>query len=263
MTDEYSELRPLFDRLREPDVSDDERAALRERLIAGHAPIAEHIARRFRGRGPRDEDLVQVALVGLIGAVDRFDPSLGTDFLPYAVPTITGEIRRHFRDTTWAVHVPRRIKERSVQINKAVTDLSARLGRSPRPKEIAAELDIDVEQVYEGLQAGYAYHSETLETTDSETGAPTGIEAQLGQVDKGFGHVEDRELVATALAALPEREARIVLMRFGENLSQSQIAQRLGLSQVHISRLLAASLSTMRQALANDEADTPQHTDTR
>jgi RNA polymerase sigma-B factor len=249
VTDEYRQLRPLFDRLRDPAIDDDERARLREELITGHAAVAEHIARRFRDRGQRGEDLAQVAMLGLIGAVDRFDPSRGTDFLSFAVPTITGEVRRYFRDATWAVHVPRRLKERSAQINVAIADLSARLGRSPRPKEIAAELDVDIEDVYEALQVGYAYHSESLDLPNDETGALTGLDRQLGKLDAGLGLVEDRDVLAKALAVLPEREARIVLMRFGENLTQSQIAQRLGLSQMHISRLLARSLATMRGAL--------------
>lgn len=256
MTDDYGALRPLFDRLHDPELAEDERSAVREQLITGHSPVAEHIARRFRDRGQRGEDLTQVAMVGLIGAVDRFDPSRGSDFLSFAVPTITGEIRRYFRDATWPVHVPRRLKERSSQINSAVAELSGRLGRSPRPKEIAAELDIDIEDVYEGLQAGYAYHSESLETPDDETGVPAGLDRQLGTVDDRFANVEDRDVLAKALAVLPEREAQIVLMRFGENLTQSQIAQRMGLSQMHISRLLAASLTTMRKALQK-----PPHAD--
>ncbi len=249
MTDEYAELRPLFDKLRDPDIAEDERARIREQLITGHAAVAEHIARRFRDRGQRGEDLTQVAMVGLIGAVDRFDPSRGSDFLSFAVPTITGEIRRYFRDATWHVHVPRRLKERSGQINSAIQELSSRLGRSPRPQEIAAELGIGIEEVYEGLQAGYAYHSESLDLPDEETGLPAGLDRQFGTLDDRLARVEDRELLAKALAVLPEREASIVLMRFGENLTQSQIAQRVGLSQMHISRLLAASLATMRAEL--------------
>ncbi len=189
-------------------------------------------------------------MVGLIGAVDRFDPSHGSDFLSFAVPTITGEIRRYFRDATWPVQVPRRLKERSVQINSAIGNLSARLGRSPRPREIAAELGMDVEDVYEGLQASYAYHSESLAASEDEEGAPNGLDRQLGQVDERLALVEYRDELAKAIAVLPERDATIVLMRFGENLTQSQIAQRVGLSQMHVSRLLAASLARMRTELA-------------
>jgi RNA polymerase sigma-B factor len=247
--DEYDELAPLFDRLTDPTVAEEERARIREELITGHAAVAEHIAIRFRNRGQRIEDLTQVAMVGLIGAVDRFDPARGSDFLSFAVPTITGEIRRYFRDATWHVHVPRRLKELSSQVNTAVTNLSTRLGRSPRPKEIAAELGIGVEDVYEGLQAGYAYHSDSLETPDADSGESTGLDRHFGQLDDQLTLVEDREILTKALAVLPEREATIVLMRFGENLTQSQIAQRVGLSQMHVSRLLAASLAKMREAL--------------
>jgi RNA polymerase sigma-B factor len=255
VTDEYAGLRPLFDQLKDPALDEEERARIREQLITGHAAVAEHIARRFRDRGQRGEDLTQVAMVGLIGAVDRFDPSRGSDFLSFAVPTITGEIRRYFRDATWHVHVPRRLKERSSQINAAVEELSSRLGRSPRPQEIATELGIGIEEVYEGLQAGYAYHSESLSLPDDETGVPAGLDRQVGTFDERLARVEDREVLAQALAVLPEREATIVLMRFGENLTQSQIAQRMGLSQMHISRLLAASLATMRDALRKPRGD--------
>jgi RNA polymerase sigma-B factor len=250
--DEYDELAPLFTRFKDPTVAEDERARIREQLITGHAAVAEHIAKRFRNRGQRIEDLTQVGMVGLIGAVDRFDPARGSDFLSFAVPTITGEIRRYFRDATWHVHVPRRLKELSSQVNTAVTELSARLGRSPRPKEVAAELGIGVEDVYEGLQAGYAYHSDSLETPDADSGDSINLDRQFGQLDDQLTLVDDREVLAKALAVLPPREATIVLMRFGENLTQSQIAQRVGLSQMHVSRLLAASLAKMRQAL-----DTP------
>jgi RNA polymerase sigma-B factor len=247
--DEYDELAPLFSRLKDPTVAEDERTRIREQLITGHAAVAEHIARRFRNRGQRIEDLTQVAMIGLIGAVGRFDPARGSDFLSFAVPTITGEIRRYFRDATWHVHVPRRLKELSSQVNSAATELSARLGRSPRPKEIAAKLGISVEDVYEGLQAGYAYHSDSLEAPDTESSDSTSLDRQFGQLDDQLTLVEDREILAKALAVLPRREATIVLMRFGENLTQSQIAQRIGLSQMHVSRLLAASLAKMRQAL--------------
>jgi RNA polymerase sigma-B factor len=254
VTDEYAELRPLFDRLRDPALGEDERAVLRERLITGFSAVAEHIALRFRDRGQRGEDLAQVAMVGLIGAVDRFDPAHSSDFLSFAVPTITGEIRRYFRDATWPVHVPRRLKERSSRINSAVAELSTRLGRSPRPKEIAAELGMDIEDVYQGLQAGYAYRTGSLDMPEDENGSPAGLDRHVAATDERIGLVEDRDVLAKALAVLPEREASIVLMRFGENLTQSQIAQRVGLSQMHVSRLLAASLAKMRQALGQPDA---------
>ncbi len=247
---EYQEFVPLFRRLADASRTAEERASIRERLITGHLPIARHIARRFRNRGQREEDLIQVATVGLINAVDRFDAERGSDFLSFAVPTITGEVRRYFRDATWSVHVPRRLKELHSKISTTVTALSQDLGRSPRPKEIATELGISVEEVYEGLQAGYAYRSDSLDGADDDESSGASS-SRYGELDERLTMVEDRETLASVLTVLPEREAAIVAMRFFENLTQTQIAQRVGLSQMHVSRLLSASVATLRKTMSN------------
>jgi RNA polymerase sigma-B factor len=221
---------------------------VRSRLVTGYLPVAEHIAQRFRGRGQSVEDLTQVATLGLIHAVDRFDPERGTNFLSFAVPTITGELRRYFRDATWAVRMPRRLKELSIAIRDAAGTLGQRLGRSPRPSELAEELGISVEDVYEALQAADAYRSESLDNDDDEIA--TTVENRVSSTDeRAMSVVEDRQALFPALAALPDRQQTVVLMRFFEDLTQSQIAERIGVSQMQVSRLLSASLRTLRAEL--------------
>jgi RNA polymerase sigma-B factor len=251
---EYAELTPLFAQLVDPTNSEEQRSRVRDRLVTEYLPVAEHIARKFRNRGQPEEDLRQVANVGLINAVDRFDPALGHDFLSFAVPTITGEIRRYFRDATWAVRVPRRLKELHAALSAAAARLSQELGRSARPSELAAELGLPIDEVYEGLQAGLAYHSDSLDEQPGDDG-PSRAANQLGALDGDMSLVEDREALFPALAQLPEREASIVVMRFFGNLTQTQIAERVGISQMHVSRLLASSLRTLRKIL---NAEGPQ-----
>lgn len=254
--DDYEHLAPLFDELADGTAPESHRRAIRARLVTGHLPVAEHIALRFRNRGQPQEDLEQVATVGLINAIDRFDPSRGNDFLAFAVPTITGEIRRYFRDSTWALRVPRRLKELHSDIHTAAEALGQRLGRSPRPSELATETDLSIEDVHAGLQAGYAYRSASL---DGRPGAEPEDDGDggLGVDDHDLKTVEDREALYPALATLPEREASIVVLRFFGNMTQSQIAERVGISQMHVSRLLAASLAALRDELT-DEPDDPE-----
>ncbi len=249
---EYQALTPLFTQLNDSETAEPERGRIRDQLVTQYLPVAEHIARKFRNRGQPDEDLKQVATVGLINAVDRFDPALGNDFLSFAVPTITGEIRRYFRDATWAVRVPRRLKELHAALSTAAARLSQELGRSARPSELAADLGLPIDEVYEGLQAGLAYHSDSLSESPGDDG-PNRIENQLGVIDGDLGLVEDREALYPALAQLPEREASIVVMRFFGNLTQTQIAERVGISQMHVSRLLASSLRSLRKILNGDQ----------
>lgn len=245
---DYQDLIPLFAQLADESASEPQRARIRDLLVTGHLPVAEHIARKFRNRGQPEEDLQQVARIGLINAVDRFDPSRGTDFLSFAVPTITGEVRRYFRDATWAVRVPRRLKELHAAISTASARLAQELGRSPRPKEIAVELNMPVEEVYEGLQVGFAYNTDSLDSgTDDEGHSPA--EHRLGTLDNALDLIEDREALIPALRKLPEREASIVVMRFFGNMTQTQIAEQIGISQMHVSRLLSASLEMLRTAL--------------
>jgi RNA polymerase sigma-B factor len=251
--DEYESLLPLFEQLNDDTLSESERARVRDSLVTGHLPLAQHIAWKFRNRGQPDEDLLQVAMIGLICAVDRFDPMRTASFLSFAVPTITGEVRRYFRDSTWTLRVPRGLKELHASITEATARLGQQLGRAPRPSELAADLGIPVNKVNEGLQVSFAYTADSLDETGADD--QSSANAHLTEVDKGFGLVEDRAMLYPALARLPEREARIVVMRFFQNLTQSQIAERVGLSQMHVSRLLATSLKTLRESF--EENTTP------
>jgi RNA polymerase sigma-B factor len=243
---DYRDLLPLFRRLADESLCQQERRRLRAEIVDGHRPLAEHIARKYRDRGQSSEDLRQVALVGLIGAVDRFDFERGSDFVAFAVPTIMGEIRRYFRDATWIVSVPRPLKELNRSISRVASAFTVELGRSPRPQQIAQRMGISPEALYEGLQAGLAYQADSL---DNRAGRPEDDEpeaAQIGTVDPGLDRVENRETLHRALAKLPERETAIVRMRFFEELTQSQIAARMGISQVHVSRLLARTVGQLR-----------------
>ena len=190
-------------------------------------------------------------MIGLLGAVDRFDPERGSDFSRFAVPTIMGEVRRYFRDSTWIVAVPRRLKERTASIARAVTELTVELGRAPRPRQIAAKLGISLEAVYEGLQAGMAYQADSLDNRSGRPGEDP-EPAQFGRLDPGMDRVDNRETLHNALATLPERETEIVRLRFFEELTQSQIAAKLGISQVHVSRMLAHIVKRLREAVVPD-----------
>ncbi len=251
---DYEDLAPLFHQLVDAALPEPTRRSVRARLVAEHLPVAEHIARRFRNRGQSDEDLRQVAAVGLIQAVDRFDPQRGSDFLSFAVPTITGEVRRYFRDATWSMAVPRRLKELHAAITKTTAALSQKLGRAPRPSELAEALDRPVEEILEGLSAAGAYHSDSLdETVSGADGVATSVGDLLGGQSDDMAEVDRRQTLFPALAKLPERERTIVILRFFGNLTQTQIADRVGLSQMHVSRLLSASMAALRTELADPD----------
>lgn len=250
---EYGHLLPLFQRMRDPSLPQPERDRAREELVAGHLPLAEHIAQKYQRRGQPIEDLRQVARVGLIGAVDRFDDERGCDFVSFAVPTIMGEIRKYFRDATWMISVPRRLKELNRSIARAASELATELGRAPRPQQIAARLGISLEAVYEGLQAGMAYQAESLDTSARDQDEDTSGTRQFGLADPGLDLVENRQTLQSALAALPERETEIVRLRFFEELTQRQIAARLGISQVHVSRLLSQCVAQLRTAFMAEQ----------
>ena len=202
----YAHLTPLFKELVDLDPDSPRRAEVRDELIAGYLPVARHIARRFAGRGEPEEDLVQAGTIGLIGAVDRFDPGRGLDFLSFAVPTITGEIRRHFRDRTWPLHVPRRLKDIQVRMNTAIGPLTQELGRAPRPSEIARRLDVPVEDVLDGLGAHRAYRNESLDRTTGEGGVP--LSDHIGTTDYEMEDVEYRETLARSSPPCPTASGR-------------------------------------------------------
>lgn len=245
----YRHLAPLFVELAGLDPGNPRWVLLRERLVAAHLPVAHNIARRFSHRGESQEDLDQVATVGLIHAVDRFEPGRGADFLLFAIPTITGELRRHFRDHAWALHVPRRLKDLHVALGSAISELSQRHGRAPTASELAGHLNLPREQVLEGLEAAGAYRSSSLDSLlDADnTGMP--LEDIIGEADAELDQVEFRTTLAPLLEKLPERERTILKLRFFASLTQSQIAQQIGLSQMHVSRLLSRTLARLRHEL--------------
>jgi RNA polymerase sigma-B factor len=250
---EYGHLVPLLEQYAALEPDDPRREALRDRLVTGFLPIAQHIARRFSNRGEPLDDLVQVATVGLINAIDRYAPDRGSDFFSFAVPTISGEVRRHFRDLGWSMRVPRRLKDLHVSINAVVADLSQTLGRAPKPSEIAERLGVPVAEVLEGLEASEAYRSSSLdEMLSSERGSAT-LGELVGAADAELDRVDHRQALRPVLAELAPRERTIVLLRFFGNMTQTQIADRVGISQMHVSRLLAQTVAGLRRKMLSDE----------
>jgi len=222
--------------------------ALRARAIEAWLPLARHLAHRYSGRGEPTDDLVQTATVGLIKAVDKFDPERGVDFAGYAIPTIIGEIKRHFRDRTWSVRVPRRLQELRLAITEANSTLTHTLGRSPTVADIATHLAITEEEVLEGLEGARAYNATSLSTPISADGT-TELGDTLGDDDHEYEIAETRVALGPALATLDEREQKILTLRFYGNLTQSQIADQVGISQMHVSRLLTKALTKLRTQL--------------
>ncbi|MDH6629484.1 RNA polymerase sigma-B factor [Streptomyces sp. LBL] len=229
-----------------------EYAELRNQLVRMHLPLVEHLARRFRNRGEPLDDLTQVATIGLIKSVDRFDPDRGVEFSTYATPTVVGEIKRHFRDKGWAVRVPRRLQELRLALTTATAELSQQHGRSPTVHELAEKLAISEEEVLEGLESANAYSTLSLDVPDTDDESPA-VADTLGSEDEALEGVEYRESLKPLLEDLPPREKRILLLRFFGNMTQSQIAQEVGISQMHVSRLLARTLAQLREKLLVEE----------
>jgi RNA polymerase sigma-B factor len=248
----YAQLAPLFAEMAELSPGDAAHAELRDRLVAAHLPLAHNIARRFAHRGEPQDDLEQVATVGLIHAVDRFEPGRGSDFLSFAIPTITGEVRRHFRDHAWAVRVPRRLKDLHVAIGAAISELSQRHGRAPTATELAEHLGLPREQVLEGLEAANAYRSSSLDGLLDASTTGIALEDIVGEADAELERVEFRTTLAPLLEQLDERERTILKLRFFAGMTQSQIAQHIGLSQMHVSRLLSRTLARLRNELRGE-----------
>jgi RNA polymerase sigma-B factor len=241
----------LLARLASLDAGDPARRDIRDRLVTMHLPLVEHLARRFRDRGESHEDLVQVGTIGLIKAVDRFDVDRGVEFSTYATPTIVGEIKRHFRDRGWAIRVPRRLQEMRLLLNRGTADLTQQLGRAPTVAELAVHLGITEDEVLEGLESAQAYATTTLDGGE-DGGEGASVAATLGTIDTELEGVENRESLRPLLRALPEREQRILQLRFFENKTQSEIAREVGLSQMHVSRLLSRTLATLREQMLDD-----------
>ncbi|MCM1973845.1 RNA polymerase sigma factor SigF [Streptomyces sp. GXMU-J15] len=244
--------RAMFVELRGLKEGSPEYAELRNKLVRMHLPLVEHLARRFRNRGEPLDDLTQVATIGLIKSVDRFDPDRGVEFSTYATPTVVGEIKRHFRDKGWAVRVPRRLQELRLALTTATAELSQQHGRSPTVHELAEKLAISEEEVLEGLESANAYSTLSLDVPDTDDESPA-VADTLGAEDEALEGVEYRESLKPLLEDLPPREKRILLLRFFGNMTQSQIAQEVGISQMHVSRLLARTLAQLREKLLVEE----------
>ena len=228
--------------------------AARDQLVRHFMPLAKRLAGRYRHTGESQDDLEQVAYLGLIKAIDRYDPDLGP-FVRYAVPNILGELKRHFRDKGWGIHVPRSLQERFLKINEAIEYLSGRLGRSPTPQDVAGYTGLQLEEVLEALQAATAYTPVTLDA--SHPGDPEGertLGDSLGGDDRRYEYVELGSAFAPAFHALPQREQEILGLRFREDLTQSEIADRVGVSQMHVSRLLRRSLDRLSAAADGSSA---------
>jgi RNA polymerase sigma-B factor len=243
------EVRELFRAYREADDEDD-RSVHRAKLVDQYIGLVEFLARRFRNRGEPLEDLVQVGTIGLLKAIDRFDLDREVEFSTYATPTVVGELKRHFRDKGWAVRVPRRLQELHLELGKIVNRLGQELGRSPTVPEIAQAAGTSEETVLEGLEIAQAYNFASLDAPiDSDDAGSTSFAEQLGGEDEHLENLEYRASLAPEMAKLPERERRILYLRFFRGMTQSEIAERLGISQMHVSRLLNRTLVRLREAL--------------
>jgi RNA polymerase sigma-B factor len=252
-TPDRTQARELFERLTVLPADDPERARIRATLVEAHLPLVEYLARRFRNRGEWLDDLTQVATIGLIKSIDRFDLERGVEFSTYATPTIVGEIKRHFRDKGWAVRVPRRLQELKLSLTKAIGELAQREGRAPTVSELATHLQMSEEEVLEGLESANAYSTVSLDAPDSGDEDAPAVADSLGMIDDALEGVEYRESLKPLLERLPPREKKILLLRFFGNMTQSQIAAELGISQMHVSRLLARTLAQLREGLTVDD----------
>ena len=252
-THDRAHARDLFAELAKLPESDVHRQRVRDELVEMHLPLVEYLARRFRNRGEPLDDLVQVATIGLIKSVDRFDLERGVEFSTYATPTIVGEIKRHFRDKGWAIRVPRRLQELKLSLAKATSELSQRNGRAPTVAELAEHLEMSEEDVLEGLESANAYSAVSLDAPDSGDDDSPAVADSLGTHDESLEGVEYRESLKPLLEKLPAREKKILLLRFFGNMTQSQIAAELGISQMHVSRLLARTLAQLREGLLAED----------
>ena len=218
---------------------------LRDQLVEAHLGLAHQLARRFANRGETHDDLVQVASLALIHAVDRFDPDRGFEFSTFATRTVLGELKRHFRDKGWAVRAPRRVQELYLELGSAAEALAQELGHPPTVAELAERTGADEEAVLEAIEAGQGYRATSIDAPDRQEGT---IASRLGEDDAGFVGADDRHVLADALQELPERDRVILGLRFVDGLTQSQIAERIGVSQMHVSRLLSASVARLRES---------------
>jgi RNA polymerase sigma-B factor len=229
---------------------DARRPAVRDELVTMHLPLVQHLARRYRDRGESLDDLVQVGTVGLIKAVDGFDVTRDVEFSTYATPTILGEIKRHFRDRAWAVRVPRRLQELQSKVTTTTDELTRTLHRAPTVRELAAALDVTEDDILDAIEARHAYATDSIDDGGDDGTSP--MATRMGFEDPAFEAIDDRESLRPLLEQLPERERQIILLRFFHSMSQTQIAEELGISQMHVSRLLARSLAQLRSGMQAD-----------
>jgi len=240
----------LFAELSQHAEGTPERELVRNQLVQLHLPLVDHLARRFRNRGEPLDDLVQVGSIGLIKSVDRFDPQRQVEFSTYATPTIVGEIKRYFRDKGWAIRVPRRLQELRLSLSSATADLTQELGRAPTVAEIADRIGVNQDDVLEGLESANAYSTLSLDAPDAgESEGPSMADA-IGTEDDALEGIEYRESLKPLLAQLEPREKRILMLRFFKGMTQSQIAADVGISQMHVSRVLARTLAQLREGLS-------------
>jgi RNA polymerase sigma-B factor len=244
--------RDLFARLTALAADAPGRQPVRDALVEAHLPLVEHLARRFRNRGEPYDDLVQVATIGLIKAIDRFDSDRGVEFSTYATPTILGEIKRYFRDKGWAIRVPRRLQELRLSLTAATAELTQELGRAPTVAELSDRLGLSPDLVIEGLESANAYNTLSLDAPDQNEADATTVLDGLGGEDEALESVEYRESLKPLLAQLDTREKRILTLRFFRGMTQSQIAEEIGISQMHVSRLLARTLTELRAGLLKE-----------
>jgi RNA polymerase sigma-B factor len=246
---------PSTDRSASPPRSDDallrayartRDAALRERLVTRYLPLARYAAAQFRRGTELFDDLVQVASVGLLNAIDRFDPDNGASFSSYALPTINGELRRYFRDRSWAVRPPRDLQEQSLKVERVTQQLRAELGHGPTVQDIAQRCDLPIEVVLEAREALQARNAASLSSTPHDDEEHPGLDGCFGVIDEGFARAEQRAVIDHLSAALTKRERTIIRMRFEHDLTQAEIGALVGLSQMHVSRMLRASVEKLR-----------------
>nr|WP_082960682.1 MULTISPECIES: SigB/SigF/SigG family RNA polymerase sigma factor [unclassified Mycobacterium] len=249
--DSYDDVVEMFMALQQLPGESHEYRRQRERIVARCLPLADHVASHFARRGEGLDDLIQVARLGLMNAINRFDPAKGPSFIGFAVPTMMGEVRRYFRDYSWGMRVPRRLRELHVQISRTTADLSQQLGRAPTAAELSQVLEVPHEEIVECLVARDAYRLDSLDApigADS-SGTPRLVADSVGGIDPQIDHITNREALRALIGSLPRREREVLRMRFFESMTQSQIAERIGVSQMQVSRILASTLRCLRDQL--------------
>jgi RNA polymerase sigma-B factor len=250
---EYADVAGMIRHLRTLDEQSAQYRRQRDAIVGRCLPLAEHIARKYRNRGEPLDDLIQTARMGLVHAINRFNVDNGADFLAFAVPTVAGEVRRHFRDRGWAVKVPRRVKDLQSQLNMARGELSQQLGRAPNATEVTEHLGINRDLVIDATFAGTNYSVLSTDWVSESDDTYPSVADRLGEIDAGIDKVLQVETVRPLIAALPERQRTVLTLRFFEDMTQTEIANHIGCSQMHVSRLLAKALDTLRRQVRESE----------